>query len=227
MTLDHIGIVFGAYLPLAATSALYALGGLTFPIMAYLLCEGYRHTRNVRKYALRLFLFGLLTQLPYMLAIGGQLNIMFTLLLGLLGIIITERLKSPFACVWVVIALVGISVFCDWGLMGVPMVLLYYYTTNEKMRPVFPVLVPLLMMGANSVIALIGGYWRVLPQLLYVLVGCTLTVPLLQRYNGQRGRPMKYFFYLYYALHLAALGLVRGFVFGNWGALSGLAGLFA
>ena len=51
MTCNHIANVFGSELPGGAMVALYSLGGLTFPIMAYLLCEGYRHTSSVRRYA--------------------------------------------------------------------------------------------------------------------------------------------------------------------------------
>ena len=53
MTCNHIANVFGSELPGGAMVALYSLGGLTFPIMAYLLCEGYRHTSSVRRYAER------------------------------------------------------------------------------------------------------------------------------------------------------------------------------
>ena len=49
MTCNHIANVFGSELPGGAMVALYSLGGLTFPIMAYLLCEGYRHTSSVRR----------------------------------------------------------------------------------------------------------------------------------------------------------------------------------
>lgn len=220
MTLDHIGVVFGAYLPLWAESALYALGGLTFPIMAFLLCEGYRHTRNVRNYALRLLVFALITQVPYTWALMSQLNVLFTLLLGLLAIICIERIKSPTLCTLVMVGFTAASVFCDWGIMGVPMVLLYFYIKDKKLKPVLPLILPLVMMGVNYIFMLFYGQWEVLPQLLFVVVGCGLTVPLLSRYNGQRGRhSMKYFFYAYYPLHIAALGLLRGLLVGNWGSL--------
>lgn len=63
--------------------ALYSLGGLTFPIMAYLLCEGYRHTSSVRRYAERLAVFAVVSQIPYSLLFGATGNVLITLLIGL------------------------------------------------------------------------------------------------------------------------------------------------
>ena len=222
MTLDHIGIVFGQWLPLWAQSALYALGGLTFPIMAFLLCEGFRHTRSKGKYALRLLVFALITQIPYMWALMSQLNVMFTLLLGLLALMVMEKVKNPLLSGLVAIVFTLASLVCDWGVMGVPMVLIYYYVQDKKMKPIMGALIPVMYMGANGLYALTMGYMEVLPQLLYVFVGCVLTIPLLANYNGQRGRPMKYLFYAYYPLHIAVLGLLRGLIFGYWGSLFGI-----
>ena len=53
MTCNHIANVFGSELPGGAMVALYSLGGLTFPIMAYLLCEGGRRTARGRRVAAR------------------------------------------------------------------------------------------------------------------------------------------------------------------------------
>lgn len=219
MTLDHIGIAFGEYLPLWGQSALYAFGGLTFPIMAFLLCEGYRHTRSVKKYALRLLLFAIVTQVPYMWVLMRQLNVLFTLLLGLLAIACVERIKSPVLRALVVVGFTAVSIVCDWGLIGVPMVLMYYYIGEKKMRLIMPVMIPFLMIGVSSIVALCGGYLEALPQLLYVIVGCGLTIPLLRRYQGQRGRSAKYLFYIYYPLHIVILGILRGLLFGFWGNL--------
>ena len=64
MTCNHVANVFGSELPGGAMVALYSLGGLTFPIMAYLLCEGYRHTSSVRRYTERLAVFAVVSQIP-------------------------------------------------------------------------------------------------------------------------------------------------------------------
>ena len=82
MTCNHIANVFGSELPEGAMVALYSLGGLTFPIMAYLLCEGYRHTSSVRRYAERLAVFAVVSQIPYSLLFGATGNVLITLLIG-------------------------------------------------------------------------------------------------------------------------------------------------
>ena len=65
---------------------LFGFGGLTFPIMAFLLVEGYRHTSNVARYARRLLVFALVAQVPFGMFLSPGLNVLFTLLvcLGLL-----------------------------------------------------------------------------------------------------------------------------------------------
>lgn len=219
MTLDHIGIVFDAYLSLWAKCLLYALGGLTFPIMAYLLCEGYRHTRNVKKYMLRLLVFAAITQVPYMWALMPQINVLFTLLMGLLAIHITQTVKNKALSRLFLGGLVLLSIFADWGIIGVPMVLIYFYAEGKWKKIILPLLPPFVLMVALPMWALLSGEIRVLPSMIYFLVGCLLTIPLLANYNGHRGKPMRHLFYVYYPLHLVVLGLLRGLIFSDWGSL--------
>ena len=87
MLIDHIGAVF---FPEALWMRI--VGRLAFPIFAFQAADGYRHTRDLRRYCLRLLVFGLISEIPFDLMAAGSLfypfhqNVMFTLLLGLLAI---------------------------------------------------------------------------------------------------------------------------------------------
>ena len=48
-----------------------------------------------------------------------------------------------------------------------------------------------------------------------------LTIPLLARYNGQKGRGSKWLFYVYYPLHLIICGILRVALHGNVGVIIG------
>jgi len=76
-----------------------AIGRTGFPIFAFLITEGFVHTRNRRRYAVNLFIFALISEIPFNLVGGGEFfyrrqNVFFTLLLGYLGVWCSERFKE-------------------------------------------------------------------------------------------------------------------------------------
>ena len=75
------------------------IGRLAFPLFAFLIVEGFLHTRNRKKYGLNLFVFALISEIPWNLVHSGTWlypaqNVMFTLLLGYLGLCAVERYKD-------------------------------------------------------------------------------------------------------------------------------------
>ena len=82
MLIDHVGAVF-----FPQNLWLRVIGRLAFPIYCFLLAEGSRYTKNPAMYALRLFIGLLLAEIPFDLALYGQISfahqsVMFTLLLA-------------------------------------------------------------------------------------------------------------------------------------------------
>ncbi len=94
MTCDHL-----SYLIFRQFSFLNYIGRIAFPIFAYQITEGYIHTHSLKNYFLRLFVFALISQVPFMLftsmySTSIHLNIFFTLILGLISIFIYEFLNN-------------------------------------------------------------------------------------------------------------------------------------
>jgi len=214
MVCNHISIAFDGYIPLWLDVPLFAAGGLTFPIMAYFAVEGYRHTRNLSKYIGRLALFGLIALPFHALTFGGVgLNILFTIIIGLFCLWLHDKLASRHMHwqFWLLFAgiLVLINwqpVHLDWSIVGVAMIVMGHVIKHERASRVVP--------------ALAAGISWLLPAILpadlssisiFTLVfalGCMVAAALLYHYNGQRGRRMKWAFYIAYPAHLAAIGLI-------------------
>ncbi len=87
MTIDHLGLyMLGGDDPASASVTYHLMrmvGRLAFPIFAFLLVEGYVHTRDIRRYMMNLLVTAIISDIPWML-LGGydSHNVMFTLLLG-------------------------------------------------------------------------------------------------------------------------------------------------
>jgi hypothetical protein len=231
MVLNHIVIAWWEIIPVWLAVPMYAAGGLTFPIMAYFVVEGYRHTSNLKKYILRLFIFGVISIPFHALTFGfWGLNIMFTIIMGIVSILLYDKIKIRplFWIVFILIALLtAMPVFFDWAIIGVTVILLTHIIRNEKTRRIVPAIVSGLFMLAFSLLgvlinAMSSGYPYVqvevagLPgydsTLMLVstvfVVGCFVAAFLIKNFNGERGKRMKWLFYSFYPLHLAVLGLV-------------------
>ena len=108
MILDHIRYV----VPVTNIFVTRFLGRISFPLFAFLLTEGYVHTKNLKNYYKRLFIFAIISQIPFMLfrkLVVGEwkmLNIMFTLLLGLIAITIFDKEKRKYISIPCVILII-------------------------------------------------------------------------------------------------------------------------
>ena len=181
------------------------IGRLAFPIFCFLLVEGFLHTRDVKKYIGRLFLFGLLSEVPFDMAFfrtpfyRGAQNVYWTLALGVLAMALMQKFqdaegniawKGRFAALGcaVVAQLAG----TDYGAIGVALIVALYLTRKDRKK--------------QCIIGAVMMLFELTAPLAFVLIWF---------YNGQRGRcPQwaKWAFYGFYPVHLSLLAVVTNWV---------------
>lgn len=137
MLMDHIGAVL-----FPGTVWLRIIGRLAFPIFAFQVAEGYRHTRNFNRYCLRLLIFALVSEIPFDLVFAGTVyypfyqNVMFTLLLGLWAVRQTDRLINQTRkrlihfLTLILTLLTALVISPDYGVLGVLSVVAFYLLRN-------------------------------------------------------------------------------------------------
>ena len=224
MVLNHIVIAWWEIIPLGLAFPMFAVGGLTFPIMAFFVVEGYKHTSNLKRYILRILVVGLIA-LPFHyltlgLALAPNLNIMFTIALSLGVLVMYDKIKSRILF-WVIyiLLIVPVSLIFEWTFSGVTMVLLFYITKSEKKRRIWPPIVAVFLSMLFSLVFLIPGI--IMPEPTGIMadpyynavsatfiIGMLLAPVLILKFNGERGRNMKWLFYTFYPVHLAVLAIV-------------------
>ena len=192
MVIDHIGAIFFPDIALFRI-----VGRLSFPLFAWLLVQGEAHTRHFWRYALRLLVLAFFSQTFYWGAfeIWGwwwELNILFTLLVGLLGLRAARRWPKFALGFWVVAALLAEALRMDYGAYGIGAIaILQAYRFTLPWWSAWGAL--------HLAYALLGGIHQ-LPA---------LTLPLLLSLsNGSQGRRARWF-YGFYPGHLALLWLIH------------------
>ena len=211
MLIDHVAAVFRLALKWRA------IGRLSFPIFCFLLAEGAYHTRNPKKYALRLAIGALLSELVFDLALFGGINwghqnVMLTLLFGFCALKAMEKFPDMLGKVLIAIpfALAAELLHTDYGWEGVALVALFGLT--REMPGKWPVLIAgmaVLFLAIPSAARTILGI-RVPIQ----MFGLGALVPI-ALYSGKKltkNKIAQWAFYLFYPVHLLLLFLIRRFV---------------
>lgn len=192
----------------AGYQVMRCIGRTAFPIFCFLLCEGFFHTRNRSKYAGRLLVFALLSELPFDLAIFKGLdwehqNVYFTLLIGYLTIwamhILCRKLRQFPVQLFLANALVlfaganAAELFgTDYGLSGVVLIAIFY------------------LLHERRVLSCIAGYISFIWE-----AWCFPAFLMIPLYNGKRGLSIKYLFYAFYPAHLLLCYAVERFMIGT------------
>ena len=258
MLIDHVSAVF----PLTFPLWFRYIGRIAFPVFAYMIAQGSRHTNNIWKYLLRLGIFALVSEIPFDLAFRDEIsfirdtNIFYTLFLGTACIAVYQKLnKKPSASksnidpsheranertsssinklsrvllavlLMIPIALLGNLLGTDYGTPGVVYILVFYFTKPENRftRTIaatgivfhmygYPIVRTYMQSGAGGVSA--SGILRdvamsVPNYMLGFFLVALVSVLLILLYNGKQGPKVKWAFYAFYPLHLAALAAIK------------------
>lgn len=190
MALDHTGAVL-----YPSQIWLRCLGRIAFPIFCFLIVEGFFHTHDVRRYMGRLGVFALISEIPYDLAFRGvpleydHQNVFFTLLIGIGMMVLLERNREwPVKAVILLLAMwLAVLIRSDYNFRGILLIFVFYIFHESRWLAVTA-----------------GGFWNFLYQGVIQKYGVLSVLPL-ALYNGERGRKMKYFFYIFYPVHLLLL----------------------
>ncbi len=130
MLIDHVGLLF-----FPGDVLWRIIGRIAFPIYAYALVQGYQHTSNYRKYALRLLLIAVLSQIPYQLAFDTNgLNVVATLFVSLLVLRMLDSSKpGPLSAIIIAGVCVIMEVLpFDYGAYGLLLVLIFKFANQGK-----------------------------------------------------------------------------------------------
>ena len=226
MLMDHL---WATMLP--AQDWLTCAGRVAFPIFAFMAVEGYFHTRSFKKYALRMLIFAVLSEIPFDLMYGGtwfypvHQNVIWTLLLGLVGIYLMEKTRKTgktwlyvLVCLGITLAgaILGTLGMVDYYGAGVLTVFVFYFFRGRKWWCLLGQVLGLYWINVE----LLGGLMYPVELLGMELELCQQGFALLSLipiwlYRGRQGyhsKPFQYVCYGFYPAHMLLLAIILNIV---------------
>lgn len=195
MVIDHC-----AYYLLEHGTVLYeamrCVGRIAFPVFAFLIAEGFSHTRNKRSYFVQLLGFAFFSEIPWFLLNGadGTHNVMFTLALGVVALTLLDRCCEHKVLSFMAVCLVAVLAYymgTDYDWRGILMIAIFYITQPQ----------------AGNLQDRMIQILFILPLMIhYGTIGAIFASVVILSYNGNRGfitgKAWKYAFYAFYPVHL-------------------------
>lgn len=208
MLIDHIG---SAFVPV---TMLRCVGRLSFPIFAFLIAEGSYHTKNPKKYALRMLFLAVLSEYPFELAFFGgytpyRQNVMLTLLMGILALEVMKKCPNLLLKALSVIpfALVAEWMKADYGMEGVLVIALFALTRGMRYERLIQFVCMLVIFASMNSSWIPFGPIQFRMQIL----GAFAILPICF-YSGEKqthSKAVQWAFNLFYPAHLLLFGLIQ------------------
>lgn len=231
MTVDHLtSVLIPGYEKAWWIILLHIIGRLAAPIMWFMIVEGYRHTKNLKKYITRLFVFAVISHFAYNFCFGipfipfqttvlNQTSVIWSLAWGVVALYINDEERCHWKTWQRIAAMLGICLLTfpsDWSCIAVLCIvgINRYYGDLKKQTIEMLIYVAFYAIVYAVCVDVVYG----LIQMLVVIC-----VPFMMNYNGKRGtwKGMKWFFYVYYVGHLILCGVIRVLMHGNIGVIIG------
>lgn len=206
MLSDHIGDAFIGHF-----SFFNLIGRIAFPIFAFQSVQGYINTKNLKKHLIKLFIFACISQIPFMLFLSTftnefALNIFFTFFLGLLTLFVYDKCKNKIlGFLFVIISsIIAELINFDYGAFGILLIFGFYFFRNNKLLIAISTIILCFLKYIPTIIVTPNLYIHYLSCGLFT----SLSLIFILFYNKKEGTKLKYFFYIFYPLHLLILYII-------------------
>lgn len=207
MLLDHTARIYG-HMNTPWAEPFTLVGRLAYPLFAFLLAHNLMHfSASPKRYASWLLGFAILSQPIYRLALPDtmiQLNILFTLLAGLLLLLLLQRWQQQPTPQYTLLLLTAtiatgfFGAFFDYAAPGIVLPMIWWLWLKHPRNPFIVAVLLLLLFTLNNLEADALAGVMALPLIM-----------LMQRLPAFKlPRMPRLFFYGFYPLHLLALYLI-------------------
>lgn len=228
MIIDHVGVVFFKDILIFRY-----IGRIAFPIYAFLVSEGCKHTKNFPKYLFRLFSFAIISETFFDLAFYGKSNLsdnntIFTLFLASLIIYIINIIKKfKFEFKYFIISLILYFIialilflseftYLDYGLWGVCLTLTFYFSDTKYKAIIFSGIL-ILLNGLTYGLFFLLTVGKIYNYNLSFNIMTLTSLIFIYLYNGEKGTDIKIanisFFYFAYPLHFLIIFIIKKFLY--------------
>lgn len=196
MLIDNFGMVFYPQVEIYRI-----IGRISFMLFAFLLVEGTHHTKDFKGYLKRLFIWALISEIPFDLAHSGMVfnwqeqNIFFTLFLSAFGIYILKNSQTALRKISVIIATFFVMnlIKADYGAYGLIVIYLFYFIKSLDIKIIIIQLTSIILVFFGDVLQMWSGM-AFIPILLY---------------NQKQGMKTGKLFYSFYAVHLLLFSVIN------------------
>ena len=150
--------------------------------------------------------------IPFSTGIFNQTSVMYSLFIAvvILWLHNSDVRMNQFLKFAVTFVLVWSAFPADWSCIAVLAILAMYRKRGNLKGQMISICIYVFLYGLVS-------FFFVSKVYAVELIGVLMVYPVLKNYNGERGKAkwMKWFFYIYYPLHLIILGILRVLIYGN------------
>ena len=208
MTADHASTVF-----LSEGTNLYNIcqffGNFTIVIMCFFITQGLRYTRSVLKYGERLLLWAAISEIPFYLLFGLQLNVLFTLLASLTIIYLLDR-KELLIALTALPLFFPISLICDWSIIAPMFTIIFYVLQKKQKEQLSLILIPASYFLLRTILYAETQTEYIAGTISIFLASATIYMLRNETEEQRKGRIPGLVFYAYYPCHLLVLLFIQG-----------------
>ena len=223
MTCDHASDAFIGHL-----NILNLIGRIAFPLFAFQAVIGYRKTKNVEKYLIRLLIFAMISQIPYLIFLNTiqieatNINVIFSILFGVLSLYIFDydfkNKKINKTCmvflkflIIIMIAILSELLHMEYGAYMIALMMtIHLFYRNEKIKFKYQSILFIISYILISILLYVDYFNKfAIQDIIRLILFTNIPLLLICFYNDKKGIGVKYLFYIYYPLHLLILSLIK------------------